>query len=254
MAESLPFSSGPTRAVAGWPFTLDCSMLPALVQTTNTSNIVTYSITDADSSNSITIGDTVNVTYTSCHLPSTTVTLNGGTSLTFNAYNNTTSPTPSNPNTGSITLGYSSFTITNSSPVVTIGFNGSMTMAYNYNGTLLTASMTGSSFTASNTLVGSVTYTNFNLTSTATSTTGTFYADMSISMTPVGSTTPGIVNISTPTTFSGPLGGNPTTGQMRIDGANGSYITITANSNNTVTIVIFDGTTTITRTRTWDTI
>ena len=127
-------------------------------------------------------------------------------------------------------------------------------MAYNYNGTLLTASMTGSSFTASNTLVGSVTYTNFNLTSTATSTTGTFYADMSISMTPAGSTTPGVVNISTPTTFSGPLGGNPTTGQMRIDGANGSYITITANSNNTVTIVIFDGTTTITRTRTWDTI
>lgn len=252
MAESLPLSSGSTRAVAGWPSTLDCAQLPSLVQTTNTSNIVTYSITDADNSTTISVGDTINVAYTSCMIPNTTVTINGGTSLTFNAYNNTTSPSPSNPNTGSITLGYSSFTVANSGPPVSIGFNGSMTMAYTYNGTLLSASMTGSSFTASNSLVGSVTYTNFNLTSTANATEFTFYADMSISMIPTGSATAGVINVSTPTTFRGPLGGNPTSGQMRIDGAGGSYITITAGASN-VSIIVFDGSTTVVSvTKPWD--
>lgn len=252
-AQSLPFpSSSGARAVAGWPLTLDCAT-GGTAAPGKTSNIVTYDIIDADSSGALSIGDTFSVNYAACTIGATAITMNGGTTLKFDAYHpSATSPaTASDPDSGSITLGYSSFTIANSSTAVTIGFNGSMTMSYSYNGTLLSASMTGASFTASNNTVGSVTFTNFNLTSTVTSTTGTFSADMSISMTPAGSSTAGTINVSTPTTFSGPVGGNPTSGQMRIDGANGSYITITAGSS-TVTIVVYDGTTTTTTTKPWD--
>ena len=181
------------------------------------------------------------------------ITFNGSTSLILNSYQSSSTPTPSNPDSGSITLGYNNFTIVDSTPStgVTIGFDGSMTMSYSDNGTLFTASMTGASFTATVTGIGSVTYTNFTMTATATSLTETFYVDMAISMTPTGGST-GTVNISTPTTFSGPVDGNPTSGQMRIDGANGSYMTITVNGS-VVTIVVFNGTDPATSTTTnWD--
>lgn len=247
-AEGLPFpSSSLTRTIQGWPIKLDCAT-GGLAAQNQTTNMVTYDMLDNDSSQSISIGDTFSVTYAACVLPSTTITINGGTSLTFNAYHKATTASPSDPDNASITLGYNTFTISNGTE--TDSLNGNMTMSFIYDGSKLSASMTGSSFTASNSIIGSVTYSGFNLTSTATTTTGTFSADMSISMTPTGGTT-GTVNISTPTTFSGPVGGNPTSGQMRIDGANGSYITITAGAS-TVTIVVYDGTTTSTSTKPWD--
>lgn len=258
-AESLPFPSSSTaKAIAGLPIKLDCATLNPAVAS-QTTNIVTYDVVDADNSNSLTAGDTISINYTSCKIGTSTITTNGGTTLKLNAYHKsaTTPATTSDPDSGSITLGYSNYTIVNTSPAVTTGFNGSMTLSYTYDGSKTSASMTSTSFTASNSAIGSVTYTNFNITASATDAinpgVATFSADMSISMTPTGGTT-GTVNISTPTTFSGPVTGNPTAGQMKIDGANGSYITITANSNNTVTIVIFDGTTTTTKTKTWDTI
>lgn len=249
-AESLRLPSATAaRAVTGWPLKIDCATgIEASVG--QTTNMITYGIVDADNSTTLNTGDTFSVTYASCTLPTTTITIDGDTFLTLNSY---TPPTTLNgPSSGSITVGYNSFTITDSATAVTAGLDGSMTLGFSFDGTTFTASMSGASFTASHSEVGSVTYTNFAFTSTANATVETFAADLSISMTPTGGTT-GTVNISTPVTFSGPIGGNPTSGQMRIDGANGSYITITAKSDGTgVDIVIFDGTNTTLTTRTWD--
>lgn len=240
MAESLfAPSTKATRTVASTK--VDC--LSGNLAPNATTNYVTYANNDPDNSGDLSVGDTISATYTACTLGTTTIRVAGVSYLTFNTYHHTATPSPADPNSASTTLGYTNLTITDTTPGtgVTVGFDGSMTMGYTYNGTLLSASMTGSSFTTSVTGLGSVTYTNFNITSTANANDFTFYADMSISMTPTGGST-GTVNISTPVTFTGPLGGNPIAGQMRIDGANGSYMTITANNDNTVTIVIFNGT------------
>ena len=255
MAEKLPIPTNiGTRAITSTSYFCNDGTVAPISTTANT---YTYTFDDADSSGTFSSGDTFSISYYSCIFPSTTITLAGSTYLALNSYRSsaTTPPTPSDPDSGSITLSYNNFSITDSTPStgVTISFDGSMTMSYSDNGTLFTASMTGTSFTATVSGIGSITYTNFTFTSTETSSTETFYVDMSISMTPTGGTT-GTVNISTPVTFSGPVGGNPTSGQMRIDGANGSYMTITANNDNTVTIVIFDGTTTTTKTKAWDAI
>lgn len=252
-AESLPFpSSSATRTVSGWPLKINCANGADVTSTSQTSNIVTYDIVDTDGNGAWSIDDTFSVSYTACTLGTSTIQIIGSTRLKLDAFKSSSS----NPNSGSITLGYSNFSITDTSTGASIGFNGGMTMAYTYDGNLFSASMTGASFTVTDSLIsgggGSVTFTNFNLISSASATPSifTYSADMSISMTPTGGTT-GTVNISTPVTFSGPVGGNPTSGQMRIDGANGSYITITAGST-TVTIVVFDGTTTTTTTKPWD--
>ena len=242
MAEKLPIPTNiGTRAVTSNSYYCNGN---GLAPNSTTANTYTETFNDADSSGTISSGDTFTISYNSCIFPSTTITFSGSTSLALNSYRSsaTTPPTPSDPDSGSITLSYNNFSIADSTPStgVTISFDGSMTMSYSDNGTLFTASMTGTSFTATVSGIGAITYTNFTFTSTETSTTETFYVDMSISMTPTGGTT-GTVNISTPVTFSGPVGGNPTSGQMRIDGANGSYMTITVNGS-VVTIVVYNGT------------
>lgn len=249
IAQTLPFSTtGAGRVVAGFPVKYSCSTGGA---TTATTNIVTYDITDADNSGSLTVGDTFTATYTSCVLGA--ATLNGSQGLKFNSFNAPATPSPSNPETASITLTYSNMTIATSSSIV--GFNGDMTLSFTYDGTTLSATMSGTSLTVSSTTAGSVSFSNYNFATTATTTVWTSSVDLSITMMPNGGTS-GTINISTPTKFSGAISsgayGNPTSGQMRIDGANGTYITITANSNGTdATVVVYDGTNTTTTTKTW---
>jgi hypothetical protein len=244
LAQALPFPAANTpKAVSGYPKKFDCATDTV---TTNSNNIYTVNITDADNNGSLSIGDTVSVTYTNC-VPSTNAnaTMNGTSSLTFNSVHAGQS-TPSDPLSLSLTVSYSSLTVAYTTPSETDSLNGSMTFSYSWDGTTLTAGMSGPSFTVTDSNVGSVNSSNFSIVETISASIWTYSNDQTITMTPNGGTS-GTVNISTPTKFSGPLGGNPTSGQLRIDGANGTYITITANSNGTdATVVVYDGTTTTT--------
>lgn len=237
-AENLSFpASNTTKTVSGYPKTYSCS----------TSGTYQVDITDADNSGTFTVGDSVVFTYSSCVASGVTTT--GGFSLKLNSYSKGT-PSASDPENVSATLTYNNLSIATSTD--TIKFNGDMTLSFTYDGTTVSASLSGSSYTVSSTNAGSVTFSNFSFKGSVNSTTWTSSVDLSIKVTPTGGTE-GTLNISTPTTFSGPKGGNPTSGQMKIEGANGSYITITANADGVhADIEIYDGTTKTTKQVTWD--
>ncbi len=231
-------ASNTTKAVSGYPKTYNCS----------TSGTYQVDITDADNSGTFTVGDSAVYTYTDC--VAGTVTTKGSFSLKVNSYSSPSVPTSSNPESVSATLTYNNLSVATAKDTVT--FNGDMTLSFTYDGTTVSASLSGSSYTVSSVNAGSVTFSNFSFKGSVNATTWTSSVDLTIKVTPTGGTE-GTINISTPTAFSGAKGGNPTSGQMKIEGANGTYIIITANADGVhADIEIYDGTTKTTKQLTWD--
>lgn len=216
---------------------------PQIIMCT-TSGSFTFDLVDTNNNTQFDIGDAISLTYSNCVEPNpaksgATFTTNGAMTLTINASSG--SGTAQDPLVASVTMGFTNFTNVDTAPTTpeTVTISGALTLAITDNGTTLTATMTGTSFSMASTsdgtftMNGSVVFSE-NITTLAYS----FTVNMTTNSVALG----GAIDITTTTPFTGTGTGNPTAGVMKISGANNSYITITANSDNTVTIVTYDGT------------
>lgn len=239
--------AGVTGVISNLPITNNCT----------TTGTVVFDIVDTDNSTTFTVGDVAKLTFNACKEPNSTATgyttTNGTMSLTINSASG--SGTSVDPLNESVTMGFTSFTVDESAPAETLSIDGGMTLAINNDGKIMTASMSGSSFSVTSSNEGAFTLKNFDVNESVTVTTSvySFSENMTINCALLG----GEITITTPTAFTGIDPGNPTAGVMRIDGANNSYMTLTAQSDGVhVDIVVNDGTNAsqpvLTKTVTWD--
>ncbi len=220
------------------------------IQGTNVNNVV--NITSAT------------LTYSSCVETNpaaigATTTLNG--SMTLSIGSMTGLGTSGSPLVESVSMSFSNFSSVDAipgSPANTLNMSGGMTMAISDNGTTLTATMSGTSFAMTSSVDGAFTMKNFLIVDTQdspTAVTPTGNYSFTVAMTTNCAALGGDIVITTTTPFTGTGTANPTAGVMKVSGANGSYLTITANANNTATVAVNDGTTATqpvsTQTLTW---
>ncbi len=220
-------------------------------------------------SNNVTTITAVSLVYSNCVEPNTqatgaTTTLNGTMTLTFNSTNGVTTASAATPLIESVGMTFgttvASFTSVDTipnSPTNTLIMNGSMTLDINDNGTTLQAAMSGASFSMSSNIDGAFTMKNFKIDATQDSPTCSnnnpapttacvgnynFSVAMTTNLVNAAAGVNGDVVISTPTRFAGTGTGDPASGIMKVNGNNGSYLTIVANTNKSVTVSVNDGT------------
>jgi hypothetical protein len=190
-------------------------------------------------------GDTLTLSYNNCMFSGTTATFNGsGTfaigSLSTSAY--------------SFTLTYVNYSIVDSTGSLNETINGDLTLSANNSGTVWAYSVFGTSLEMNLSYSGTTNHfkvwaptgsiTNkYDISYLDQYSAGTYdYAvNMSVATTGMG----GSVSIVTQPDFTGTGTGNPTAGSMKATGANGSYVTITANADGLhADVTVFDGTNT----------
>lgn len=220
-------------------------------------------------SGGVTTITSVSVVYTNCVEPNlqaagATTTLNGTMTLTFNSTNGVTTASAATPLKESIgmTFGTSAASFTSvdtipNSPTNRLTMNGAMTMDINDDGTMLKATMSGASFGMSSDIDGAFTMKKFQIDETqdsptcisnnpapATACVGNynFSVAMTTNLVNAAAGVNGDVVITTQTRFTGTGAGDPASGIMKVSGNNGSYLTIVANTNKSVTVFVNDGT------------
>lgn len=211
----------------------------------------------------------VSVVYNNCVAPNpqatgATTTLNGTMTLTFISPNGVTAVPPVTPLIESVSMvfgtsvaDFTSIDTIPNSPTNTLTMNGSMTLDIKDDGTTLQAAMSGASFSMSSNIDGAFTMKNFKIDATQDSPTCSnnnpaptiacvgnynFSVAMTTNLVNAAAGVNGDVVISTPTRFAGTGTGVPASGIMKVSGNNGSYLTIVANTNKSVTVSVNDGT------------
>ncbi len=209
------------------------------VQTTTTytydcdSGNITTTWNDADQNAMYSPGDSTTVTYNNCYDAAFGGTFNGGMTTTF--------VTMSDPTFSGASWEMSSgFSINNlqfTSDGETLTVDGDYNFSMKVNGNILTTESIGSSLTLSDS-TGATTITNFSfsLTQDTVSSAYTFTASGTASGIAAG----GSVTYTTLVTFQGTdiLANWPTSGSMKIVGANNSTATVTAMGGNNVKIEV----------------
>jgi hypothetical protein len=216
----------------------------------------------------------VSLSYNACvepnlQVPGASTTLSGTMALSINSPSGGivrgTVATAAAPIIESVSMSFVNFTSEDTIPNAAsnkVTLSGGMNVAINDDGTTLKALMTGSTFSMSSSLDGAFTMKNFSIDEWQDSpalsvATGkySFAVAMTTNLVNAAAGVNGDVVISTPTRFAGLGVEDPSSGMMRVDGNNGSYLAVTVNSNKQVTVTANDGTAAIqpvlTKTLTW---
>ncbi|OFZ67659.1 MAG: hypothetical protein A2V79_10835 [Betaproteobacteria bacterium RBG_16_56_24] len=229
--------------------------IPGFTTTLNsTSGTMTIDLVDTNLDVTFNNGDVASITFASCvesNPVAGTTTMNGGFSLTINsqtggvlnANTDMMEGTAGSPLVESVAMSFTNFTIVDTAPAETMTMNGGMTLSVTDNGTLLTATMSGTSFAMTSSTDGNFTMKNFSIAATGDSPSATLLTDdysFSVTMTTNIADLGGDVDITTPTPFTGTGDYNPTAGVMLITGANGGTLTLTAQANGSAVAMVLD--------------
>lgn len=204
----------------------------------NSSGSFTLDFQDLDASSSLTVGDIFTLSFDHC-LETASVGMNSSTtngSVTY-VINNSSGPlnfgaatgTPQSPFTAGFTITFNNFTSTDNVTGLTNSISGDVSFSTSDDGTYTTGTMFGTSLRVVDSVDGSFLMTGYNLSFTEANfpTYITPYS-FSVTMTIASVMANGAVSIATGIPIAGVGFGDPTSGAMRITGANGSTLDVTA--------------------------
>lgn len=206
------------------------------------------SFDDADSSTTLTRGDTLAVTLNSC--VSQGETLTGSLGVAVQALTGTPGSTA-----WSTILGLTFNNTTTVSGGLVSSFTGSPTLTYSVAGTTETMDLSSTSSLSGTYAGNSFVLSNFTIHQTQNTATNAY--TLSIGGTFASSLMAGSVTMSTPTPLAGNGSAHPSSGVVKLTGAGGSSVTLTALDSTNVTLDIDsngDGMIDTTQSRTWATL
>ncbi len=212
------------------PQTLN-GVIPTQTVNCTTSGDWTISGTDADNTNTITSGDTINLSFNSCVQAG--VTVNGSIRMTITQL---TGDLVSPPYTLGVTITLTNMSVTTSGHSATS--NGDMSMLIAEDGSNnQTYQLSGSSL--SSTVLGQTqTLTNYAYAFALNDVTGAY--TFSLQGTLANATIGGSVTFTTVTPFTGTDPNDPTAGELHIVGAGGSQAWLTADPGGSVVYIDVD--------------
>jgi len=206
------------------------------------------SFNDADSSTTLTAGDTLAITFNGCAEQGET--LAGSLGVTVQALTGIPGSTA-----WSTTLGITFNNTTATGGGLASSFTGSPTLTYSVAGTTETTDLSGASSLSGTHAGNSFVLSNFTIHLTQNTATNAY--TLSIGGTFASSLLTGSVTMATPTPFAGNGSGHPSSGVLKLTGAGGSSVTLTALDSTNVTLGVDsngDGVIDTTQSRTWATL
>jgi hypothetical protein len=271
-------------SIAPFPVTFGCgayantSTINGGTPLNSTNGTSTIDLTGNSTNGLFAAGNVATLTYNACvdtnpAAVGATITTNGSMSLSITSMSG--AGTSASPINESVSMSFTGFSTVDTAPTPTdtVTMSGGITLAINDNGTIMTATMSGTSFAMTSTTDGAFTLKNFSIVdkedsptcatnnpapSTVCAGNYSFSVAMTTNMANTAAGVSGDIVISTPIAFTGTGTGDPTTGKMVISGAGGSSVTLTANApvapatTGTVTMGVNDGTNPVTTsTVTW---
>lgn len=217
----------------------------------------TYTVSYSMAGSTFAAGDSFSVSFNSCADSSGYYTMNGSMTYAITSLSGTMGQVGAS---SGFRVTYSNLSVKDNTTNATYSLNGDMSIAASSTsvtggastttGTSTTATISGSSLTMTDSVSGSFQLTNYSESYSYNSVTSVY--TYSTNMTLAGTVMGGSVTVATTPPFSGTGANAPTSGSMKVSGANGSYVILTANPDGlNADLTIYDGSTTTNKSVLW---